>query len=141
MEAKVDFTACDNPTANRITLHILAAVAENEVKAISDRTKAALQAAKRRGVKLGSAREGHWEGIEEKRLAGAAEGRKVAARVNHERGREAIADLLPTMTSLRNQGKTYQEIADALNADGATTSRGNPWNAMLARNSMIRFGS
>src|SRR5579863_178516 len=60
MEAGVDFVACDNEHANRLTIHILAAVAESEARAISDRTTAALKAAKKRGIALGSARLGHW---------------------------------------------------------------------------------
>jgi DNA mismatch endonuclease Vsr len=54
MDADVEFLACDQPFASRLTLHILAAVAEDEVRRISERTKAALQAAKARGRKLGS---------------------------------------------------------------------------------------
>ena len=53
LNAGTEFVACDNPAANRLTLHILAAVAEAEAKAISDRTKAALAAYKARGGKLG----------------------------------------------------------------------------------------
>ncbi len=53
MESGVEFCAVDFPQANRLTVHILAAVAEHEAKAISERTKAALQAAKARGVTLG----------------------------------------------------------------------------------------
>ena len=52
MDAGVEFVACDNPHATRLTLHILAAVAEHEREMIAARTKAALQAAKVRGVGL-----------------------------------------------------------------------------------------
>jgi DNA invertase Pin-like site-specific DNA recombinase len=57
-KAGLPFVAADNPTANELTIHILAAVAQAERKAISDRTKAALAAAKARGVRLGGYRDG-----------------------------------------------------------------------------------
>jgi DNA invertase Pin-like site-specific DNA recombinase len=53
MDSGVEFVACDNPHATRLTLHILGAVAEREREMISARTKAALIAAKARGAKLG----------------------------------------------------------------------------------------
>ena len=53
MESGVEFAAVDMPSANKLTVHILAAVAEHEREMISDRTKAALAAAKVRGVTLG----------------------------------------------------------------------------------------
>src|ERR1700733_2809276 len=53
MESGVEFVAVDFPQANRLTVHILAAVAEHEASMISTRTKAALGAAKARGVELG----------------------------------------------------------------------------------------
>ena len=58
MESGVEFVAADMPTVNRLTIHILAAVAEEEARMISARTKAALAAAKARGVVLGGRREG-----------------------------------------------------------------------------------
>jgi DNA invertase Pin-like site-specific DNA recombinase len=54
MDSGVEFVAVDNPHANKLTIHILAAVAEHEREAISERTKAALAAAKARGKRLGT---------------------------------------------------------------------------------------
>ena len=54
MNSGCEFAAADMPAANRFMLHVMAAVAEHEAKAISDRTKAALQAYKARGGKLGA---------------------------------------------------------------------------------------
>jgi DNA invertase Pin-like site-specific DNA recombinase len=54
MDSGVDFVACEQPFASRLTLHILPAVAEDEARRISERTKAALAAARARGRKLGS---------------------------------------------------------------------------------------
>jgi DNA invertase Pin-like site-specific DNA recombinase len=53
LDSNVDFVCCDNPTANRLTVQILAAVAGDEARRISERTKAALAAAKARGQTLG----------------------------------------------------------------------------------------
>lgn len=53
MESGIDFVAADMPSADRFMLHIYAAMAEEEGRRISERTKAALAAAKERGVELG----------------------------------------------------------------------------------------
>jgi len=128
LNAGTEFVACDNPAANRLTLHILAAVAENEAKAISDRTKAALGAAKARGVQLGSLRPNHWTGREEARRAGAKRATAESAKVRSRAAVEAYSDLLPEMQALAACGMTSQAIADRLNADGHTTRRGKHWN-------------
>ena len=54
MEAGVKFKACDMPEADEFTVNILAAVARREARLISERTRDALAAAKRRGVELGA---------------------------------------------------------------------------------------
>lgn len=130
MESNVDFVACDNPHANKFTIHILAAVAEHEAEQISQRTKAALAVAKRRGVKLGSARPGHWDGREHKRREGLRKARVAAANARSEAAETEYADLVPMLTDLREQGYSLQEIADELNAMGHTTRRQKPWNRM-----------
>jgi DNA invertase Pin-like site-specific DNA recombinase len=128
MNSGCEFAAADMPAANRFMLHVMAAVAEHEAKAISGRTRAALAAAKACGTLLGSARPGHWEGREQNRLAGLAKGRAVAARVKQVRAREAYTDLLPSIAAFKREGLSLRAIAEKLNAEGHTTRRGRPWN-------------
>ena len=140
MEAGVEFVCCDNPSANRLTIQILAAVAENEAKAISDRTKAALAAAKRRGIPLGSARPGHWEGREDRRLEGAKNGAKASLAVRSRAASEAYADLMPLVSELRTGGASFAAIAERLNGKGYTTSRGKPFTPMTVHRIIGRAG-
>jgi DNA invertase Pin-like site-specific DNA recombinase len=128
MESKVPFVACDNASANSLTLHILAAVAEAEAKAISDRTKTALAAAKARGVKLGSSRPGHWAGREASRLAGLERAREASAKSKAKAATEAYADLFPLVSEMKEQGLSLRDMAGRLNAEGHSTRRGKPWN-------------
>jgi DNA invertase Pin-like site-specific DNA recombinase len=135
MDSGVPFVACDNAHANRLTLHILAAVAEAEVKAISERTKVALQAAKKRGQLLGSARPGHWQGREQARLKGARKGNRVSAVVRAELAEKAHDELRPIFEALRVENITLDEMAERLNAEGWRTRRGQPWTKV----SVCRF--
>src|SRR5713226_4565583 len=121
MNSGCEFAAADMPSANRFMLHVMAAVAEAEAKAISERTKAALAAAKARGQLLGSARPGHWEGREEARRAGARMGTIAAAKVRAQAAREAYADLLPIMEAWKAEGLSLRAIAERLNGEGHTT--------------------
>ena len=121
MESGVEFVACDNPDANRLTIHLLAAMAEHEATQISNRTKDALKAAKARGMKLGSARPGHWDGREH--LRGWAKATKAAAKKRSEDARAEYAFLVPTLQQMQQEGKSFQKMADWLNEQGHTTRR------------------
>ena len=112
----------DNPTANRLTIHILASVAEDEARRISERTKAALEAYKARGGKLGAARP------ECRNLD--ADARRRGAQAMREKAKRARRDVLPIAQALRDDGRTLQEIANRLNELGHVTVRGKSWNAV-----------
>ncbi|WP_461085644.1 recombinase family protein [Spirosoma flavus] len=106
-ESKVDFKAVDNPYANKLMVHLLAAFAEHEREQISIRTRDALQAAKRRGKKLG--------------VTGAER-----AKENQEAA-HAFAELMrPTINAIQQQGiTTVRSIRDELNRQGVPTYRRN----------------
>jgi DNA invertase Pin-like site-specific DNA recombinase len=112
MEASADFVACDQPFASRLTLHILAAVAEDEARRISERTKAALQAARARGTKLGSP------------VATKIVGVARAARSRY--AREANAKTSNVIADIRASGvSALAAIGKALEARGVRTPAGN----------------
>ena len=124
MDSGADLTACDQPHASRFTLHILAAVAEHEARMISERTKAALAAYKRRGGLLGGSR----PECRNLTTTARARGRKAAAVVIADKARQAYTDLLPTMQEWQQSGMSQQAVADKLNSQGHTTRRGCPWS-------------
>jgi DNA invertase Pin-like site-specific DNA recombinase len=121
LESGVEVTAADMPEANRFVLHIMAAVAEQEGRAISERTKAALAAAKARGVKLGwsmTARKG------QQREAS----RKGAVR-NAQNADQHAANVLPIISQIAANGASLRQIVDELNTRGIKTARGGRWYA------------
>jgi DNA invertase Pin-like site-specific DNA recombinase len=124
MESKANFVACDNPHANKLTIHILAAVAEDEARRISERTKAALGEYKARGGKLGAQLPQCQNLTDEARQRGAQKAGEVLAKA----ASEAYRDLADEMASKRELGLSLQAIADYLNDQGHTTRRGRPWN-------------
>jgi DNA invertase Pin-like site-specific DNA recombinase len=125
MESGVDFVAADMPFANRLTVHILAAVAEHEREMISSRTKAALAAVKAKGKVLGGPK------LAEARLKGHAANRKAADKF--------AANVKPIIAEIRSSGATsLRKIAAALTARGVPTARGGQWDAMTVANVMRR---
>lgn len=129
-DTKVDFVACDNPHANKFTLHILAAMAEEERDQISRRTKDALAAAKARGTALGSARPGHWQGREHLRLSALTAARKALQSQRIAEASPVYDAVRPIAQQMRADGEAFEAIAQKLNSEGFTTLRGCPWNKM-----------
>jgi DNA invertase Pin-like site-specific DNA recombinase len=130
MESGVDFVACDNPHATRLTIHILAAVAEHEREMISARTKAALSAAKARGVKLGNP----------KLKPGDRRAAWHARQARTDNANAHAADVLPYIEAAKKAGcASLGEIARALTARGIETPAGSrQWNAGQVRRVIVR---
>jgi DNA invertase Pin-like site-specific DNA recombinase len=133
-KAGVDFVACDNPTANRLTIQILAAVAENEARMISERTRAALAAYKARGGKLGASLPQCRNLTDAARAKGVA--RAAAAHKAH--ADKAYTDIAGWMAELRREGRTLAKIAEQLNVEGHTTRRGAAWNPVQVARVLAR---
>jgi DNA invertase Pin-like site-specific DNA recombinase len=120
-ESGADFVAADMPTANQLTVGIMAVVAQDEAKRISERTKAALQAAKLRGAKLGGFR----GAIPTVRM------RRLSAEALHARTEARASDLAPIIKELQATGKTsLRAIAAGLNDQGIPTARGGEWSSV-----------
>lgn len=130
-KARVDFVCTDMPHANRLTVGIMAMVADEERRAISDRTKAALAAAKRRGVALGGDR-----GAKLSRAAMKAGRDAQAARAS-----ERAADLAHIIGGLQSSGiSSLSGIARALTERRVPTPRGSTeWAAVQVARIVARL--
>jgi DNA invertase Pin-like site-specific DNA recombinase len=107
VKSNVEIVVTDNPHANRFTIHILAAVAEEQRQRISETTREALGAAKRRGVVLGK-------------------NGKALSIANRNAAKEFALKLLPLLTRLKNRGITsVRAISNELNKKGIPTFRGD----------------
>jgi len=139
MDSKVDFVAADNPHANRLTLHILAAMAEYERDQISERTKAALAALKKKGVtKAGKKidRLGQQDSAVLRNMG--HNGRATQSAI----AQQFAENTLPIIEQIQAAGlKTLREIATALKARGIKTSTGRAnWHPQQVKSILDRKG-
>lgn len=117
MESDVGIVVADMPTASAFQLHIFAALAQEERRLISARTKAALAQARQRGVPLGT-------------------NAKLLAEANRERAilrAKALEQLLPSTW----RQMSYSAIARYLNSSGVTTSSGCSFHAQSVKNLIV----
>jgi len=126
MAHRVPFLVAElGPDVDPFVLHLFAALAEKERALISARTRAALKAAKARGVQLGGPR--------------LAVARKQAVKVLRDTADRHAANVLPVIREVRKAGATtLREIAAALNARGISTARGGQWHATSIKNVLAR---
>lgn len=118
MARRVPFIVAElGPNVDPFVLHLFAAVAERERAMISERTRAALAAAKERGVKLGGPK--------------LAEAQQKSMQVRVTQADAFAANVLPVIRDIEASGvKSLRQIAVALNARGIATARGGTWTAV-----------
>jgi len=122
LESKVDFVCADMPDANKMTIQIMAVMAEYEAKRISERTREALAQAKERGVKLGNPN-----------LKPDNEKRRVKAI-------EFAKNLRPTLESYIKSGMSQRQMIEQLNNTGVKTPRGSEWKLVTLQRVLKRLG-
>ena len=130
LESGVEIAAADMPEANRFLLHVMAAVAEHEAQTISDRTRAALNAAKAKGIALGWSMPGR---AGEQRLAA-----HKGAKRNAQKADQYAGNVLPMIQQIAARGASLRKIADELNIRGIKTARAGLWYATTVRNVLAR---
>lgn len=132
-ESGVRFVAADMPEANELTVHIMAAVAQAERKAISKRTTEALQAAKARGQRLGNPNGAA-------ALLRAGKGNAKAIETVKSDAAKRAEGLRPIVDDMRARGiASLAGIAAGLNEGGFVTPRGGKWHASSVRNLVARL--
>lgn len=123
-DSEVQFVAADMPDANTMTVGVMSVVAQHEREAISQRTKAALAAAKARGQVLGCPS----NGVEN--IAAYSAKAIAAKRVKAAEGAERVRDVFE---ALEPEQLSLNAMAKRLNDDSVTTSRGGKWTATAVK--------
>jgi len=129
--AGVDFVALDLPDANTLTLGIMASMAQHEREIISQRTKAGLAEARRRGKKLGSPQN----------LTDEARKKAHASISRKAREDQTVRHAWHFIKPRREQGMSFQQIADELNREGYRTRTGKEFFAQQVYNIWKRFNT
>jgi len=122
MESNVDFEIADMPEADALTIHLLSAVAEYERELISKRTKEALLAAKRRGIKLGNPN------------------LKAGNKKRKQQAQKFAENLRATLEGYKSSGLSQRAMYNELNQVGIPTARGGEWSLMQIQRVMNRLG-
>lgn len=134
-DSRVPIRFADAPDADETMITVMAAFAQREADLISKRTKDALKAAKARGVKLGSHREGFWTTNRDvKRKAALETGRITAEAVRKNNAAQFHADVAPLIISLRSEGMTLQGIKQYLADENIPARRGGEWSVSQIHN-------
>lgn len=120
MESGIQFRAADMPNADRFMLHVYAAMAEEEARRISERTKQALRAAKARGVQLGKS------------------GKELAKR-NRLHADVFATKVGPEILRLKRQGLSVRHIADRLTSDNVASYSGGHWHPTTVQRVWTRY--
>lgn len=105
MDAGIEFIAVDMPTANQFTIHIFAALAEQEAKLISNRTKQALAELKKKGKRLGNPQN----------LTAEARSKGVSVIKENAKTNDRNRQAQSIIAACKDKGMTYREIAEHLN--------------------------
>ena len=131
MESQIEFVAVDAPYANKLYIHVVAAMAEHERDLTIERTRNALAAAKAKGTKLGASNP--------RIQAAASYGRLKGQLTIQQKATSHAHDLMPIINGIKSAGvKTLVGIAEALNARGIKTARGKEWRAQTVSNILKR---
>jgi DNA invertase Pin-like site-specific DNA recombinase len=129
-DSGVQFVAADLPEANTMTVGVMAVVAQHEREAISARTKAALAAAKRRGVELGGLRHG---------AADISKYQRQGVEAAKAKADERLRDVADDLRAALDEGLSLNAIARRLNDGHVKSARGGTWTATAVRRAVARL--